>query len=269
MRESGFGATMDPLDSLLPPETMTSPTADALDAPAPVAKPAPLWEDFIDIFYAPSQVFARRANANPWPFILIITALLAVISVLTWPSIQPVVEPFTRRAMEKAAAANPRLTQDMIDTQVRMSMKVAPWLTLATPIVMLIAALVLWVVGKLFGSKASYTQSLTIVGYASITLVVAALVGGLQALLFDTTKLTNPNQLALNGARFFDPATTSPYLYGLLTTLDVFGLWRLALIAIGVRVIGKTSAGAGWGVAAVAFLVMLMFAIRNAITMAG
>jgi hypothetical protein len=248
---------------------MTTPSAEALEAPVPVAKPAPLWEDFIDIFYAPSQVFARRANSNPWPFIIIVTVLLAVISIVTWPSIQPVVEPFTRRAMEKAAASNPRLTQDMIDTQVRMSMKVAPWMTLATPIVMLIAALVLWVVGKLFGSKASYTQTLTIVGYACITLVVAALVGGVQALLTDTTKLTNPNQLALNGARFVDPASVSPYVYGLLTSLDVFGIWRLVLIAIGVRVIGKTSAAAAWGVAGVAFLITLLFAIRNAITMAG
>lgn len=246
---------------------MTTPSAESMEAPIAPAKPAPLWEDFIDIFYAPSQVFARRQNANPWPALLIITGLWLLISLVTFDSMATVIETVSRRAMEKAAASNPRLTQDMLESQLRLSMKIAPWFPIFTPILALIGALVVWLVGKLFGSKASYTQSLVIMTYACITFVISALFTGLQALVMDMTKLTNPIQLTLSPARFADPAQMSSFLYGLLLTLDVFSLWRLALIAIGIHVIGKTSKAAAWGFAAVAFALQLLFSIRQAISM--
>jgi multidrug transporter EmrE-like cation transporter len=224
---------------------MTTPTADAIEYSTPAPKPAPLWEDFIDIFYAPSQVFARRANANPWPMILIVTALLTLITVLTWNTIMPLVEPMTRRAIEKAAAGNPQFTQDMIDTQVRMGMKFAPWASLGTPIVMLIGALVLWILGKLFGSVASYTQNLLIVAYLGITYVVAALVTGAQALVLDVTKLTSPMQLAIGPVRFADAATSSATLFGILMTLDLFTIWRMVLLAVALR---ELPVGTGYAV---------------------
>src|ERR1044071_1390732 len=141
---------------LVPPLSLPPSMTDAAAAPVAPAKPAALWEDFIEIFTSPSVVFERRRNANPWPMILIVTALLVLLSVLTFNSLVTVIEPMTRRAMEKAAASNPQLTQDMIDTQLRVGMKIAPWFPLLTPIFMLLGGLVVWVVGKLFGSKASY-----------------------------------------------------------------------------------------------------------------
>ena len=199
--------------------------------------------------------------------ILIVTFLLTAVSVVTFNSLIGIVEPMTRHALEKVAASNPQFTQDMLETQLRRSMKIAPWFSLLTPIMMLVAALVIWVLGKIFGSKASYTQSLVIAAYVSIIYVVA-LVTGAQALVLDMTKVTNPFHLSLSAARFVDPASMSPSLYGILGSLDVFTIWRLALLAIGIRVIGKTSRGAAWGFAVLCFLVMVLMGVRNAISMA-
>jgi hypothetical protein len=241
----------------------------ATEATAPAAKPASLWEDFIDIFYAPSSVFERRRNANPWPVILIVTGLLLLVTVLTFNSLQGVIEPTIRRAMEKSMAANPQFTQDMMDTAIRRSMKFAPWAPVGTPIVMLIAALVVWLVGKIFGSKANYTQSLVIVAYACITLIVGALIGGIQALVLDLTKLTNPLQLSLGPARFANLSTASPWTLGLLMTLDLISLWRLALVSVGLYVIGKTTKNGAWMFAVVSFLVLFLWNVRSAIGMVG
>jgi len=245
------------------------PHMTATEATVPAAKPASLWEDFIDIFYAPSTVFERRRNANPWPMILIVTGLILLLSVITFNSLVTIIEPMTRRAMEKAAAANPQISQDILDKQLSVGMKIAPWFPVITPILMLIGAFVLWLVGKLFGSKATYTQSLLIVAYASITYVVTYLVTGIQALTMDLTKLTSPVQLAIGPARFVDTTSGSPWLLGLLLTLDLFTLWRIALMAIGLRVIGRTSKGAAWGFAIVAFVLLSLLSVRSAMQMIG
>jgi hypothetical protein len=241
----------------------------ATEAAVPEAKPASLWEDFIDIFYAPSAVFERRRNANPWPVILIVTALLVLISVLTFNSLVGVIEPMMRRGMEKAMASNPQFTQDMMENQLRISLKVAPWFWVATPIIMLVAALALWLIGKLFSSKATYTQSLVIVAYACITFVVGSLITGVQALVMDMSKFTNPIQLSTGPARFMDPATASPWVMGLMLTLDLMSIWRIALVSIGIYVIGKTSKNAAWMFAIVTFLIMFLLNVRNAMSMVG
>ena len=245
---------------------MTTPEAMSDTAPA---KPAPLWEDFIDIFYAPSEVFARRRNSSPWPMILIITALIVLLSVLTFSSMINVIEPMARRSMEKAMESNPQFTQDMMEANLRRGMKVAPWMPVFAPVLMMLGAVVVWLVGKVFGSKASYTQSLLIVAYACITFVVGYLVTGAQALVMDMTKLTNPVQLSLSPARFVDPATASPWTYGFLTALDVFSLWRTALLAIGLRVIGGVSKGQAWAFAITMFVILVLFSVRNAFQMVG
>lgn len=242
---------------------------DAAAAPIAPAKPAPLWEDFIDIFYAPSTVFERRRNANPWPMIIIITALILLLSVLTFSSLLPVIEPMTRKAIAKAAASNPQITQDMMDSQVRVGMKIAPWFPLLTPIFMLVGGLVVWLIGKVFGSKASYTQSLLIVAYTGITFVVGYVITGAQALLMDMNALTSPVQLSTGPARFVTLASASPWLLGLLLTLDIISVWRLALLAIGLRVVGRTSKNAAWGFALVAFVLLFLMNVRNAMQMVG
>src|SRR5437764_953249 len=99
---------------------MTS-SAEPVATPVP-AKPASRWEDFMDIFYAPSAVYERRQSQSPWPTILIVTLLLTIVTVLTFNPMAPAIEFEARQAMTKAAAKTPQLTQDMIDKQVSIQM---------------------------------------------------------------------------------------------------------------------------------------------------
>src|SRR6478672_4371229 len=78
---------------------MTQPTTPGsgaeLDAPttAEPKKPekASLLDDFMDIFYAPSAVFARRANSSFWIPLLIVSLLLGVIFFANRDLIDPIV----------------------------------------------------------------------------------------------------------------------------------------------------------------------------------
>src|SRR5688500_15438470 len=66
-----------------------------------------LWEDFVDIFYAPSSVFARREHATAFVPILIVTLLIGVISIFSLDAITAMMDAEMRRAM----AADPRTAQ--------------------------------------------------------------------------------------------------------------------------------------------------------------
>jgi hypothetical protein len=215
---------------------MTSPSSDPTVPLTPV-KPAPLLEDFIDIFYAPSSVFRRRENQSPWPVILIISALLLIISFATYNAMSGAFETELRRQFAK----NPQMTQDMMEKAI----KFASWTTrlggLFYPIILAIAAFFVWLVGKIVGSKQTYQVALMVVAYASITDVVKAIVSGAQALLMNSANLTSIYQLSTGPARFVDPATVSPVLLVILTRLDLFTIWYAVLLGIGMHATGKVS----------------------------
>src|SRR5690349_5790154 len=83
--------------------------------PAPAAK-ASVIEDFIDIFYAPSAVFASRENAGFGGVQLLIASLLfAGFSFASKSVFSQIFDAEFSRGMAKAMANNPQLTQDTVN----------------------------------------------------------------------------------------------------------------------------------------------------------
>src|ERR1700738_5040097 len=75
---------------------------------------ASLWEDFVDIFYAPSQVFARRADGKFGMPLLFLVVVCAVLAFLTKNAMQPVMDAeFARRSAEMMRK-NPNLTAEQM-----------------------------------------------------------------------------------------------------------------------------------------------------------
>jgi hypothetical protein len=215
---------------------MSNPNAET----APIAKPAPLWEDFIDIFHAPSEVYERRRNANPWPMILIVTALLTLITVLTFNSLSPVYESELREMSAKQMAANPQITQDALDQGIRIQMAVRKWTGVFFPLGILVIGLLVWLLGRIVGAKEmTYTRALVVVAWGSIFGVVAALLLGVQGLVMDVSTITSADKLGLSVARFMDKSTTPAFLYGAAKLIDVLQIWGLIVMGIGVRVVGR------------------------------
>jgi hypothetical protein len=64
-------------------------------------------------------------------------------------------------------------------------------------------------------------------------LVIVSLFAG-----FDPDSFTLQNPAATNPGFFLDP-TTSPFLYSLASSLDIFMIWTLVLTAIGLSCVSK------------------------------
>ncbi|HEY9227808.1 MAG TPA: YIP1 family protein, partial [Gemmatimonadaceae bacterium] len=106
---------------------------------------------------------------------------------------------------------------------------------------MFVLGIVSWIVGKLVGSQQTLHAALVVAGWAYMPRVIGAVLGGVQGLLMDPSKLTSQLALSIGPARFFDAEATNPLLYQFLGRFDLITIWVTILLAIGLYVTGKVS----------------------------
>jgi hypothetical protein len=204
----------------------------------PKPEQASLVEDFIDIFYAPSRVFARRATGGFFLVFLVVCAISAIFQ-------------FTSRSLTLAAAEadlprieakmreNPQVTEDMI-ASMRKSATPGVSQYIATPIIILVLAFFVFAFARMVSAKISYGQAAMITSLAFIPRLLAGLLRTVEALLVDPTNVKGSLALTHSPARFMD-SDTPIMTMALLSRFDVFVLWSTVLIAIGIAVMGNVS----------------------------
>jgi hypothetical protein len=213
---------------------------DAVKDVEPTPSKAGLWEDFVDIFYAPSSVFARRADGKfglPLLFLIIVGTVLFF---LTKNAMQPVMDAeFTRRSAEMLRK-NPNMTAEQLASGRNFFDMLGPlFFAIGLTVTVLGAGLVLWLVGKLFDAKESLAGAMMIATYSQVPRIVQILTNAAQALFMAPEKLTSINAVGFNLARFMDPDNTSATVIALASRVDLFTIWATVLLAIGLHVVGR------------------------------
>jgi hypothetical protein len=216
---------------------MTDPTAVT---PTPPDN-ASMAEDFIDIFVSPAKVFARRAKASPMVPFLVVWIVIAVIFFASKNALSPVFDAQIQKQMAEQMKSNPQLTQDMVDKMkpmMNISFSIAG--IVGAPIALLVIGLATWVIGRfIMGGVFSFGTALLIVSYSWFPKLLASVVGLVEGLTMDVSKMTSLYQLSVSPARFFDPASMSTGAYQLLAQLDLFSIWGAVLLGIGLMYAGK------------------------------
>jgi hypothetical protein len=239
------------------------------DVSAPAAPPAPekasIVEDFIDIFYAPSTVFARRENGGFGIHLLIIAALSAVFAFASHSVFSQIFDAEFARGTAKAMAANPRVTPEMMNSMRPIQEKVANvFVYLGAPLAILFGAIFVWVASKIVSAKVTFGKAMLITTLAYVPRLVGGLIGVLQVVLMDTSNFTNRYSLSVSPARFMDPDAVNGKLFGLMGSLEVFWIWSLVLTAIGIAVIGKVPRSKGYLAAVIVFALGTLLTIAFA-----
>src|SRR5437773_6537503 len=171
-------------------ETRSGTDRGATYDPASAAPPekASVVEDFIDIFYAPSTVFARREKSGFGLQLLIITLLTALFVFASRTVFSQIFDAEFARGAAKAIAKNPQVTQEMMDRMKPVQEKIASFgLYVFTPIIIFVTALIAWLTTKILSIKLTYGQAAMIVTLAWIPRLVGGLLGALQVLVMATT----------------------------------------------------------------------------------
>ena len=231
--------------------------AHPVDAPV-TASPerASLFEDFIDIFYAPSKVFARRANSGFWAVTLIITVVIGALMFANTGAMQAITDAEFQRQATQMIEKNPAMTMEQIEKGRGIGEAVTKFVGFVImPLAVLLLGFMVWLVGKIFGAKLGYTAAAMIVAYSYIPRILEQVLVSLQAMLLDTSAMTSRAQLSLGASRFLDPDTASAGMLTLLQRVDPFTIWVTILLGIGISVVGKVPREKGMLAAALLWLV--------------
>jgi len=222
-------------------------------------------ERIANVFFSPTKTFTDiRRSARWWvPFLLgcLLSYLLtfAISSKVGWNQTAENTMKMRPKQYEKIQAL-PADQQAKTMSNVATSMKYASY---GAPILFLIfdvifAAVLLATFNFGIGTEIKYSQALAIMFYSGLVLSLKGILGavtlfaGLNAESFNLS-----NYVGSNPAYYMSVADTPPWLYNLLSYLDVFTIWVYILIGIGFATVGrkKISTGitvmAGWYVVVV------------------
>jgi hypothetical protein len=208
------------------------------DAPARATpEPASRWEDFIDIFYAPSTVFARRATSGFFLPMVVVTLAAGALFLLNTNVWSQVMDAEMTRALARQSQT---LTAEQLEKARAVGGMISKIGVLVfIPIGIFFTGVALWLVGKLFEAKETFGQALMVASYAYLPRVLEGIATSIQGLLLDPSTFTGRWKLSLGLGRFLDPDTASPVLLALLGRIDVFTIWVTVLLAIGLAVVGR------------------------------
>ena len=194
------------------------------------------------VFFEPAKTFEDvAARPNFWvPLILVIVVALGYMVLygqhVGW-------ERMIRKQIDSSSRAA-QLSPEQKETQIAAGAKFAPIVTYVAILVfvpvgtLVWAAVLLAIVKGMMSVPLRLKQVFAIICYASLPAVVMSLLA--IAVMFmkppDDFNLQNP--LVFNPAAFMDQTTTSKFLYSLASSIDLFRLWTLVLIGIGLKAAG-------------------------------
>jgi hypothetical protein len=209
-----------------------------MTAPSPDTK-APSWEDYIEIFYAPSKVFARRGTMWGGPLLVLFIASALVI-MGTYTLLRPMYDAEGARAM---AGRMENVTAEQRAQMEQMSGKFAIlgpiMLVVFSIIVPLVLGILLWLVGKMLGAVQALGAAMMVAVFSYFPRILYWPILALQAAILPEEKLTGFASVSLSPARMVTPTTDNIALVALLARLDIFVIWTTVLLALGLKVTGK------------------------------
>jgi hypothetical protein len=200
------------------------------EAPQPPA-PASLVEDCIDIWFAPSAVFARREGGAWGPF-LVTSVLLCVLFYAAMGSMQGIFDVELGKALADVRAESPDLTDaQLAQIQGAMEGSIRYGGLVIMPFILLGLGAVVWLLAKLLGGTLSFGGGVMIASFAYLPKALDLLAFIAQSFVLDGGANAR-FQYSVGVGRFMDPAM-NPGVYNLLGRVDLFTIWVTVLITIG------------------------------------
>lgn len=211
----------------------------------------------LTVFVSPGAVFTDIARK---PTVVVALVVLTVIG--TGASISSMRHVDVGATVREMLTKNPR-TEKMGDAAIdRMATRAekgkyvrASFSVVIIPAFMAFVALVFFLGAKLLGSDIGYVPTLSVVAHAFVPAeVVGAVIGFVVLSRVGVVTGQAARGLVKSNLGAFLPHTAPWYLHALAAPLDVFTLWGLALVALGIGVVAKLSRSRAIGLVVVVFL---------------
>jgi hypothetical protein len=228
------------------------------DAAAPqTSSTAGIWEDFIDIFHQPSQVFDRRRDGQYGLALLLLVALVAVLYIALNNGLAPITDAELSKQAAAMAEKNPAAAEQLAGARGAMEKFAMFGAVIFIPILVFIGAVLLWLIAKFLDAKIAFAAAMMVVTYSQLPRLVETVVSALQGLFLDPSAITSRYSVQIGPARFLGE-DTNEVVMAVLGGLDLFTIWVCVLVAIGLSVVARVSIRKGAIASAIIWAVSLL-----------
>ena len=230
------------------------------NAPSPIPveavqrPPSSLISRLLNIYAAPGEVFDEIRTNKPstanWLVPLLLTCLVGVIyslAVFSQETILHSMREAQEKAMQKQVDAG-KMTKQQADQALEVSERfMGPTLmkvfgsvgaVVANCVMLFLAALIIWLLGRwVFKNRFPYVKAMEVAGLAGTINILGGIVAMLLAVVMGNLAMS-PGPVLL--VHEFDPANK---VHVFLSQLNVFMLWYIALLSLGLAKLCQTAFG--------------------------
>jgi hypothetical protein len=211
---------------------------DTIDTTTPPVEQKSRWEDYIDVFFSPGELFRRRANDRLGPPLITLLILATAFYYILLPAQKMIM----RAQMESA------MPEGGLPPGAEKMMNIMPLLGgIMQPIIYLImtalTAFLLWALCRAVGAKPTFKQMMIVSTYSMFIGLLGQIAGSISVMLHGPVGLEPMKHMAFGVTRFMDTKTTSKALLGLLSIFSIFAIWQAVVWAIAVHVVTGVSKG--------------------------
>jgi hypothetical protein len=234
---------------------------DALPEAQPAREAASRWEDYVDVFFSPAELYQRRAHDRVAPPLITLLLLALVFYFVMLPA--------NSMVMRASVGDNPDAAE-MMDRFGTLFQVLGSVFVPLTYLVMLgFAAGLLLLVGRFAGIRTAFSRTLLIATYAGFVYLLAQIAGGVAVMLHGDAGLDVVRHLSFGPLRFIGGAEPGPVVTALLRRFELFTIWQTVLWGIGIAVIYNVSRARGLVVAFITWAVIALPAILLAVLGVG
>ena len=211
---------------------------DVIVKPADADTPAQSFpERLMGIFISPAETFADVARKPDFlaPLILGVLGAIAVTETMLW---KIGMERIVRTSIEQSGRAS-SMSPEQMDQAVRQGARIGAIFAhiggiVGAPIVLLVlAGLGLLIVSLIFGAQTKFKTVFSLICYANLVSLLGSLMAAAVILFGDPDHFNPQNPVPSNVGFFLNPREVSKPLYSLASAADIFSIWLLILIAVG------------------------------------
>jgi hypothetical protein len=230
--------------------------SEASVTPAPVAPEAGggFFQNLVDMYFSPREAFTRivRAPKILVPLVAYVVLVLGFTGV--WMSKMDARE-FMKTQIEESPRADQMSAEQkeqIIEQQARF-MGVFGWVVgpvFIAIMLLVVSAALMFIYRFFYAGDVSFRQSFAIVIWVFLAVSIVSVPVTLAVLALKGDWNVDPNQAVMaNLGLLLDKSTAAKPLWALATSIDVFVLWMVFLLAVGFGVASrKATSSAIWGV---------------------
>jgi hypothetical protein len=251
--------------------TTPAPAPDGSTSAVPAGEGLSQSSRLINTFVAPSKTFSDINRNSSWwvPWLIMsIVSLLFVYAIDQKVSFYRVADNQLKQSPKQMEQFE-KLAPDAQTQQMNMRVAITKWISYCSPIFLLViavitAAVLLGSYNFGAGAQVGFGKSMAVVMYAYLPGIIKSVLAAVALFAgMDPEGFQIQNPIATNPGFFFSP-TDHPALYKLASSLDIFTIWSMVLIAIGFTYISKVKKGTSYAIVFGWYIVITLIGVAFA-----